>query len=148
MTDSESQASQGTSSDPVLELYARFVRASEQAQLRVTKRLADHGLTASQYSTLDVLKSRGALAQRDIARHLAKTGANITVVVSNLERRGLISRVRHHEDKRIVQVSITPEGAAALARAVEAHNKTKREIMEKLSDSDRAELLRLLSLLP
>jgi MarR family 2-MHQ and catechol resistance regulon transcriptional repressor len=102
------------------------------------------GLTASQFSTLKALKIHGALAQRDIAKHILKSCGNITIVVDNLAREGLVVRDRDTVDRRIVYVKLTPAGDALFDRVYPDHLKRIREMMGPLTASECEQLISLL----
>jgi len=127
--------------------YVKLIRTGEALHNEVSRGLAVEGLTASQFSTLKVLKLRGPLAQRDIASYLLKTGGNVTVVVDNLEARSLVTRIRDTEDRRIVFVKITAEGEEVFDRVYAPHLNRIRGVMSNLDSQKLGELLDLLEAL-
>ncbi|GAA4559161.1 MarR family winged helix-turn-helix transcriptional regulator [Planotetraspora kaengkrachanensis] len=60
---------------------------------------------------------RGPLTLRDLAEHLATDAPYTSVVVADLERRGMVERATHPGDRRAKIVTITPAGAEAAALA-------------------------------
>jgi len=46
----------------------------------------------------------------DIGSKILRSGGNITLVIDNLEKRGLVRRERDHEDRRKINVSLTRAG--------------------------------------
>jgi MarR family 2-MHQ and catechol resistance regulon transcriptional repressor len=124
--------------------YVKLIRAGEALHSTVSKGLALDGLTASQFSTLKVLRLRGPLAQRDIANYLLKTGGNVTVVVDNLEKQGLVVRIRDTDDRRFVFVRLTSDGEKLFDRIYPAHLDRIRSVMAAL---DHQVMLHLVSLL-
>ena len=124
--------------------YVRLVRSAEALHQSVSRGLMIDGLTASQFSTLKVLRLHGALAQRDIAKYILKSGGNITIVVDNLERVGLVVRDRDTEDRRIVYVSLTPAGIELFDRVYPDHLQRIREAMGGLTESECDQLVALL----
>ncbi|GAA4594304.1 MarR family transcriptional regulator [Planotetraspora phitsanulokensis] len=60
---------------------------------------------------------RGPLTLRDLAEHLATDAPYTSVVVADLERRGLVERATHPEDRRAKIVTVTRAGAKAAALA-------------------------------
>lgn len=59
----------------------------------------------------------GPLTLRDLAEHLATDAPYTSVVVADLERRGMVERATHPDDRRAKIVTITPAGAEAAALA-------------------------------
>ena len=77
---------------------------------RIHKCLPKYGLTFTQYGALEALYHLGPLFQRELANKLLKSARNITMVVDNLEKRGLVRRERGSQDRRYIDVHITDEG--------------------------------------
>ena len=61
--------------------------------------------------------SDGPVTMRDLAAKLPAEAPYTTLVVDDLQRRGMVSRAVHPADRRSKIVSITPAGAEAAARA-------------------------------
>ncbi len=47
------------------------------------------GLTESQFGVLDSLFHLGPMKQKEIGKKILKSGGNITMVINNLEKRGI-----------------------------------------------------------
>jgi MarR family transcriptional regulator, 2-MHQ and catechol-resistance regulon repressor len=93
-----------------LDAYIKLVRASESVTSRVVRHLDDDGLTVSQFGVLEALLHLGPLSQRELAQKILKSGGNVTMVVDNLEKRGLVTRERDEEDRRLYRITLTPAG--------------------------------------
>jgi MarR family 2-MHQ and catechol resistance regulon transcriptional repressor len=132
------------SSESRVKAYGRLVRSAEALHAHVSRGLLVEGLTASQFSTMKVLHIHGKLAQRDIAKNILKSGGNITVLVDNLERDGLVRRDRDTEDRRIIYVSLTPEGEELFLKLYPAHLERIREAMGGLTEPECELLVSLL----
>ncbi|CAN5412325.1 MarR family transcriptional regulator [soil metagenome] len=130
--------------EPSVQAYVRLVRSAEGLHGEVSRGLAIDGLSASQFSTLKVLRIHGKLAQRDIAKYILKSGGNITVIVDNLEREGLVQRNRDTTDRRIIYVSLTPAGEAKFDELYPDHLSRIREVMAPLTDAECEQLTLLL----
>ncbi len=126
-----------------LDAYIKLLRAAESVSARVTRRLGDAGLTLSQFGVLEALHHLGPLCLSDLARKILKTSGNLTLVVDNLEKRGLVSRRHDSSDRRFVRVSITPGGKRLIAGIFPAH---AREITRALSVLRAAEQATLAAL--
>ena len=79
------------------------------------KRLEAHGLTSAQWGPLMRLKTSGGATVAELARWLNADAGAMTRLLDRLEKKGLCKRVRSTEDRRVVQVELTPEGEAAIA---------------------------------
>ena len=61
--------------------------------------------------------AEGPLTLRDLAAHLTTDAPYATLMVDDLEDRGLAERTVHPQDRRAKLVQLTPAGHAAAARA-------------------------------
>jgi DNA-binding MarR family transcriptional regulator len=69
-------------------------------------------LTGTQYNVLRILRGAGpeGLACREIGERLISHDPDITRLLDRMERRGLITRERQKDDRRVVKTRITPQG--------------------------------------
>jgi DNA-binding MarR family transcriptional regulator len=79
------------------------------------KRLAEHGLTSAQWGPLMRMRTSGGSTVAELARWLQVDAGAMTRLLDRLEKKGLCKRVRSTADRRVVQVELTAEGAAAIA---------------------------------
>src|SRR4051794_22640586 len=89
-----------------LNTYTKLMRAAESVTSRVNRSMSPFNLTISQFGVLEALFHKGPLCQRDIAAKILKSTGNITLVIDNLEKRGLVRRVRDTEDRRYLTVHL------------------------------------------
>jgi DNA-binding MarR family transcriptional regulator len=94
----------------------RVVRALELYSQEVRR---DFGLTAPQLWALTTLHRRGPLTVNDLAAALHVHQSSASLVVSRLEQRGLVRRVRAERDKRFVRIEPTERALAMMAAAPE-----------------------------
>ncbi|HEY1710072.1 MAG TPA: MarR family transcriptional regulator [Rhizomicrobium sp.] len=73
---------------------------------------ADAELTFSQWVALMSLRDGIVSTAADIARHLDHDTGATTRMIDQMEKRGLVTRTRSTEDRRIVNLSLTPQGRA------------------------------------
>jgi len=69
----------------------------------------------------------------------------MTVLISGLEKEGLVRRGRHPDDGRVTLVSLTAAGRALAAQQLLPAGKQAAALFGELSEDDRTELLRLLT---
>jgi DNA-binding MarR family transcriptional regulator len=80
--------------------------------------LESEGLTQCTFWALYRLTSGGADHPGAIARQLGVTRPSVTQSVDQLVARGLVSRSRSEEDRRVVRLEVTAAGRHAVARLV------------------------------
>lgn len=127
--------------------YVKLVRAAETATARIHRHLADVGLTPSQFGVLEALLSLGPLCQRDLGEKILKSSGNITLVLDNLEKRGLVRRERGTEDRRFITVSLTEDGERLIYTIFPRHVQAVTDEMAVLTEGEMDELGRLCRLL-
>lgn len=99
-----------------LTTYTKLMRAAESVTRRVHRVLEAPKLTISQFGVLEALYHKGPLCQKDIAAKILKSTGNITLVVDNLEKIGLVHRERDSEDRRFVTIHLTESGTKLIIR--------------------------------
>lgn len=126
-----------------LNAFIKLMRAAESVSARVHTRLSEYALTPSQFGVLDALFHLGPLTQGDLARKILKSSGNITMVVDNLEKRGLVKRKRGEEDRRFNSVRLTEKGRSLFKRIFPGHVRAIVDEMEALTGNEQDELGRL-----
>ena len=126
-----------------LTTYIKLIRAAASVAARVWPRIAAAGLTESQFGVLEALYHLGPMHQCDLADRILKTSGNMTVVIRNLERRGLVRRTRSAEDRRFMLVRLTPKGEELIRRIFPAHAAAITGEIGVLSEAEQRTLGRL-----
>jgi DNA-binding MarR family transcriptional regulator len=92
------------------------------------KRLEPHGLTHAQWGPLFMIRKAGSATVAEVARELQMDPGAMTRLLDRLEAKGLCRRVRSTDDRRVVNIELTPEGRkaadmvpVALAEVMNAH---------------------------
>jgi len=127
-----------------LSAYITLMRASNTVTARAsgTTRV-ESGLTASQFGVMETLLHLGPLCQKDLGKKLLKSSGNITVVIDNLEKRGLVRRERSTEDRRMFKVCLTQEGRFLIDGVFPSHAARITRAMGALEPDEMDELRRL-----
>lgn len=104
-----------------LNTFIKLTRATDSVLSRLSQRGTHKGLSTSQFGVLEVLYHLGPMCQSDLASKLLKSSGNITMVIDNLEKRGLVHRQRDEQDRRFITVSLTDQGEALIAKIFPEH---------------------------
>lgn len=126
-----------------LNAFIKLVRAAQSVSGRVESHFSEIGLSVSQFGALEALHHLGPLYQKDLASKILKSTGNITMVVDNLEKRGLVERVRDEKDRRHYSVQITPKGSTLIGSFFSGHVTRIVREMSALSKAEQDELGRL-----
>jgi len=126
-----------------LNAYIKLMRAAESISARVHSHL-EKELTFSQFSILEALYHLGPLCQRAIADKLLKSGGNITLVVDNLEKQGLVKRERSETDRRYFTIHLTKPGKALIEKLFPKHVEAIVKEICVLNEDELASLEKML----
>ncbi|MGO4987485.1 MarR family winged helix-turn-helix transcriptional regulator [Gallicola sp. Sow4_E12] len=102
--------SYGKKEDTDLEFMINLSRAYLSVHRNICQVFTKHGLTSAQFAVLEILFHKGDLTVGQIVKSILTTSGNITVVIKNLEKDGLVTRKTSEEDRRVGIISITEEG--------------------------------------
>ncbi|MFH1012073.1 MAG: MarR family transcriptional regulator [bacterium] len=123
-----------------LDCYIKLIRAAESLLAGVSRHLAKFHLTTTQFGTLEALHHLGPLSTGQIAGKLLKSGGNLTMVLDNLEKRGLVARKRSDEDRRSVMILLTPAGCQFIESLFPEVARLIAGQMQSLSPEEQKEL--------
>jgi DNA-binding MarR family transcriptional regulator len=115
-------------------------------QLRDTSQetLAPWDITPSHLRALRVLIRHGALRMSELSDHLRIAARSATEVVDALEARGLVERRPDPDDRRATLVEVTEQGTRVLDAIRAARGTEVERTFDRLSQTDRADLARIL----
>jgi MarR family 2-MHQ and catechol resistance regulon transcriptional repressor len=99
-----------------LDTFIKFTRASNALEARMIHRSHFDDLTLTQFGVLETLLHLGPLSQSEICTKLLKSGGNVTLVIDNLEKRGLVRRQTKPGDRRVTTVLLTEKGEEHIQR--------------------------------
>src|SRR5215475_14723731 len=120
-----------------LSAYVKLERAAGAAFAYARVGLEEEGLTLSQFAVLEALYHVGPLCLGDLARRILTSSGNLTLVLDNLEKRGLAKRRQQGRDKRFVLATITPAGRKLMARIFPEHARRITEVMARLTSAEQ-----------
>jgi len=124
--------------------FVKLMRATESVSSDVHHHLAQHDLTISQFGILEALFHLGPMTQKMVARKILRSPGNITMVVDNLEKRGLVTRRKNPDDRRSFIIELTGKGEACIASIFPDHADRIQNRMSRLTDNELEQLGRLL----
>jgi len=126
-----------------LNAYVKLLRATDTVDALLMSNLESAGLTPSQFGVLEALYHVGPLCVGELARKILKTSGNLTMVVGNLQKRGLVTRTRQPLDKRYYLVTITDKGRKLMAQIFPQHLERIVAVMSALSSAEQEVLATL-----
>lgn len=112
---------------------------------RQTKEVTEGNISLPQVLILDALKDRPSMRMGELAKYLSVTMAAVTGIADKLVRARLASRGSSPDDRRIVNISITPKGRSIIKKHNQAKQKAFMEMFGHLSPGDRKKYLEILT---
>lgn len=113
-------------------------------KMRMENALKATGLTLPQFSVLTMLAAYPGASGAELARLSLLTPQTMSVIVSNLERAGMIHRRPHDEHGRIQIIGLTDDGLQVLARSKAAVQSAEAGLLSGLSPEDEVAVRRWL----
>lgn len=89
------------------------------------------GIGLSEFRALSRISSESALTPKQLAEALDLTTGTVTALVDRLENADYVRRTAHPNDRRSLQVELTPKGAAVMRQAFDDF---QAPILEALKD--------------
>ncbi|MGH9245674.1 MAG: MarR family winged helix-turn-helix transcriptional regulator [Acidimicrobiales bacterium] len=122
------------------------MRAQQLVLAEVDRALRPFGLTFARYEVLVLLlfSRRGSLPMGKMGSRLMVHPTSVTSIVDRLERDGLVRRVAHPGDRRIVLAELTPAGRELALRATKSVEAVRFGVGE-LTDGQLDQLTRLVA---
>jgi DNA-binding MarR family transcriptional regulator len=121
-----------------------FRKAMRTIDAYVSESYRQNDLTPMQFSVLDVLYSKGEMKISELVGTILATSGNMTVVVKNMERDGLIYRQQSEDDRRAFLVGITEKGEKIIRKALPDHIKLIEEAFSILDDQEKADMIEIM----
>lgn len=115
-------------------VIARLDRALRR---QIADMVAPHGLTATQYTALSVLRAGKGLSNAQLARRSYVTPQSMIEMLGTLEAKGLIERSPAPDHGRILRTELTQKGRRLLARCDEELDRIEGEMTSELSPQER-----------
>ena len=122
-------------------VIARLDRAIRR---EITDMVAPHGLTATQYTALSVLRMGKGLSNAQLARRSYVTPQSMIEMLGTLEAKGLIARSPAPDHGRILRTELTAKGRRLLSRCDAAINRMEIEMTRELSPEQLDEFEQML----
>jgi MarR family 2-MHQ and catechol resistance regulon transcriptional repressor len=123
-----------------LDTFIKLTRCTNSLLARLAERNTIGDLTYSQFAVLEALYHLGPLTQGEVGSKILKSTSNITTVIDNLERAGLVRRERDIKDRRVIHVHLTEAGSGKLETVLPGHVAALVEEFSVLSASEQQTL--------
>ena len=123
-----------------LDTFIKLTRCTYSLLARLAERNTIGDLTWSQFAVLEALYHLGHMTQGEISTKVLKSGSNMTTVIDNLERDGLVRRERDADDRRVIHVHLTEAGTGTVESVLPGHVAALVDEFKVLSASEQETL--------
>lgn len=127
-----------------LNTLIKLTRAVNAFDARLLKHGTIGDLTTSQFGVLEALYHLGPMCQGELSQKMLKSTGNMTLVIDNLEKHGLVQRVRSEQDRRMISIVLTQAGKSLIEEIFPRHVAAVVEEMSVLTAEEQEMLGHLL----
>jgi DNA-binding MarR family transcriptional regulator len=130
------------------EVYLNCMRTADWLARAGAAALKPLGLSATQYNVLRILRGVGAagISCQEIANRMITRDPDLTRLLDRLEKRGLVTRHRQEDDRRVIKVFITQEGLTVLTQLDLPIQQMHRRLLSHMGVDRLQQLSQLLEL--
>jgi len=130
-----------------LRIWLRLLTCTQLIERQVRSRLREQfSTTLPRFDLLAQLeRHREGLKMNELSRLLMVTGGNVTAIVDQLEKEGLVERLDEPADRRAFRIRLTRAGERGFGEMARAHEEWVVELLAGLSRREHEELLKLLA---
>ncbi|HEX6295224.1 MAG TPA: MarR family transcriptional regulator [Burkholderiales bacterium] len=130
-----------------LRIWLRLLTCTQLIERQVRSRLRSRfDTTLPRFDLMAQLeRHREGLKMNELSRLLMVTGGNVTAIVDQLEKEGLVERLDEPDDRRAFRIRLTRSGERTFIDMARAHEEWVVDLLAGLSRRDQDELLRLLA---
>lgn len=125
----------------------RQITWQSHKQLLQTLSRPEIGLTMPQMVTLFAIRGVGTCRMSELAEITQQSAGTLTGIVDRLIEDNLVGRVRDLDDRRVVQVTLTPQGEERLCRVEQARREDMERMLHHFQHDQLIELDALLAML-
>lgn len=123
--------------------FVALQRAADSVIAATQEEIVRAKLTPSQFGVLEALLHLGPLCAKDLAKKILRSKGNLTLVIENLERSGLVARKARAEDRRWQDIELTKKGRRLIAGMFPRHARLIEGSLGVLTPDEQEELRRI-----
>src|SRR5512133_3596496 len=130
------------------ELVSLLTHLQQCISKNIEDSLKEYGLSLAKYNILNALaEAGGRLPFSTLVDQLGCVRSNVTGLIDRLQEDGLVRRVDHPEDRRMLFAELTEAGQALFTATAPCYDTAVEHVFGKLDETQRdtlGELLRIL----
>lgn len=122
--------------EPRFRNWISLIRAEKAVLTALTKALQPLDLKIAQLDVLMNLYRHPGMSQHELARRLLVGRSNITMLLPQLEKRGVLRREGDAKDKRVLRLFLTEDGEALLMKALKVYSGLIARVMAQSTPAE------------
>lgn len=129
-------------------VVGRLSRLARDVERELDQNFARFGLDTVSFDLMAALRRQGdpySLSPKALQFEMMISSGSTTYRIDRLEKRSLITRQSDPDDRRGVQVRLSPEGLALIDEAVASHVQLEADYLGALSEAQGRQLEELLT---
>jgi MarR family 2-MHQ and catechol resistance regulon transcriptional repressor len=130
----------GKKIDLALSTWVKLARAYSSFDKKSSESIKEFGLTQPQFAVIEVIGHLGPLKIGELCEKMLVTGGNMTLVLDNIEKLGYIERVPSREDRRAINIQLTPAGQKLFEEVFVKHAENITQFMSVLNTTEQKNL--------
>ena len=143
--DAAASAGRGLSLTGLEQVIGYLIRRAQLAVFQdFDERMAELAVTTAQFSVMLLARDNPGLNQRALADALGAETSRMVLIIDDLERRGLVSRLASTVDRRARAIYLTTEGQKLLKALEKRVRQNNRAMIKRLRGDDEKLLVRML----
>ncbi|HVW76787.1 MAG TPA: MarR family transcriptional regulator [Alloacidobacterium sp.] len=127
-----------------IHLWLVLWKAFRSVEAHALQDIAAHRLGLSDFGVLEVLLHKGPLTVKELGAKVMLTSGSMTAAIDRLEKRGLVERSGHKDDRRIRMICLTKTGEAFIRDVFEDHKQAMEDAVAGIEKNDREILIPML----
>ncbi|HEY6171168.1 MAG TPA: MarR family transcriptional regulator [Candidatus Kapabacteria bacterium] len=134
----------GSKEDQALDLWVKLARSFSVFNRRSSEDILRHDITLPQFGVMEVLFHKGEMTIGELCKKQLVSGGNMTVVIDNLVRDGLVERIPKADDRRAIIIRLTSKGKSLIKKVFPEHAKLIAKLSSGLTQAEQKQLASLL----
>lgn len=125
-----------------LRLWLRMLSCCNLVETEVRSRLrTEFETTLPRFDLMaQLLRVPGGMKMSELSRHMMVTNGNITGITDQLEKEGMVERVKVTTDRRSSLIRLTAKGKRTFKKMAKSHEEWIRSMFGGLSETSRSTL--------
>jgi len=123
------------------ELLGVIRRIRLDSRRHISEVLSGTGVTVAQHAVLSMLAETGETNMGSLARSVGTTMGAVTSLVDKLVYAGYVTRSRSVDDRRVVNVKITPQGREVVERCCEVWTRSLARFFDGVGATERRKII-------